>query len=266
VKKGFEPMTPGFRHVPYNDLDAVRNALSPATVAVLVECIQGEGGLTIASPDYLLGLRRLCDEKKLLLFLDGVQDGHFRTGRFQAFQRLLEGVENGGTFLPDGISMAKSLGGGFPIGAFWVRAPHADLLGPGTHATTFGGTPLGCAVALKILEVIQRENLADNVRKVGEFLRNGLLELSRQYPGVIQQVRGLGLMLGIELTPNIANLPGDSSKTQAVRFVNLLHAAGMLTVPAGAQVVRLLPALNLRQTEAEEGLKIISSIASKLAG
>jgi acetylornithine/N-succinyldiaminopimelate aminotransferase len=208
----------------------------------------------------------LCDEKKLLLFMDGVQCGHFRTGRFQSFQRILEGVRDGGAFLPDGVSMAKSLGGGFPIGAFWVRAPYADLLGPGMHATTFGGTPLGCAVALKVLEVIRRENLADNVRTVGEFLKSGLLELSRQYPGIIQQVRGLGLILGFELTPNIATLPGDSARTQAVRFVNLLHEAGMLTVPAGANVVRLLPALNLRPAEAEAGLSLITAVARKLAG
>src|SRR5215813_11119309 len=136
VKRGFEPVVPGFRHVPYNDLDATRAAISPATVAILIEGIQGEGGITPASPEYLLGLRRLCDEKKLLLFMDGVQDGHFRSGRFQSFQRILEDLSSSATYLPDGVSMAKSLGGGFPIGAFWVREPHADLLGPGTHAST----------------------------------------------------------------------------------------------------------------------------------
>ena len=125
VRKGFEPLVPGFRQVPYNDLEAVREALSPATAAVLIEGIQGEGGVTPATPEYLIGLRQLCDEKKLLLMMDGVQDGHFRTGRFQSFQRILE--KAGGDFLPDAISMAKSLGGGYPIGAFWIRAPYADL-------------------------------------------------------------------------------------------------------------------------------------------
>ena len=177
----------------------------------------------------------MCDEKKLLLLMDSVQCGHFRTGRFQSFQRILEGVPGGETFLPDGISMAKSLGGGFPIGAFWVRAPYADLLGAGTHGTTYGGSPLACAVALKILEVIQREKLADNARQVGEFLKSGLQQLAQKYPGVIQTVRGLGLMLGIELAPDIPKLPGDPGKTQAVRFANLLHAAGLLAIPAGAQ-------------------------------
>jgi acetylornithine/N-succinyldiaminopimelate aminotransferase len=264
VKKGFEPQVPGFRQVPYNDLAAMRAAISPATAAILVEGIQGEGGILPATPDYLLGLRQLCDEKKLLLLMDEVQCGHFRIGRFQSFQRILEGVPGGEKFLPDGISMAKSLGGGFPIGAFWVRAPYADVLGAGSHGSTYGGSPLACAVALKILDVIQRENLADNVRQVGGYFKSGLQALAQKYPSVIQTVRGLGLMLGIELTANIPNLPGDSSKTQAIRFVNLLHAAGLLAIPAGAQVMRFLPPLNLRQSEAEEGLKLIESVVAKL--
>src|SRR5882724_6822860 len=242
VKKGFEPMTPGFRHVPYNDLQAMREAISPATVAILIEGVQGEGGVTQATPEYLLGLRALCDEKKLLLLMDGVQCGHFRTGRFQSFQRILENSQlstlNSQPFLPDGIAMAKSLGGGFPIGAFWARAPYADLLGAGTHGTTFGGTPLGCAVALKILEVIQRENLADNARNIGGFLKSGLEQLAQKYPGVIHNVRGLGLMLGMELVPNLAKLPGDSAKSQSLRFVSVLHAAGLLTIPAGTLTKR----------------------------
>ncbi|HMP81121.1 MAG TPA: aminotransferase class III-fold pyridoxal phosphate-dependent enzyme, partial [Verrucomicrobiota bacterium] len=178
VKKGFEPMMPGFRHVPYNDLQAMRDAISPATVAIMVEGIQGEGGVTPASPEYLLGLRALCDERKLLLLMDGVQCGHFRTGRFQSFQRILEGVSGGEHFVPDGISMAKSLGGGFPMGAFWVRSPYADLLGAGTHGTTYGGTPLACAVALKVLEVIEKERLAENARAVGDHLKSSLLALA----------------------------------------------------------------------------------------
>lgn len=263
VKRGFEPMAPGFRQVPYNDLDAMTAALSPATVAIMVEGVQGEGGVTPATPEYLLGLRRLCDEKKLLLFMDGVQCGHFRTGRFQSFQRILEGVPN--SFLPDGISMAKSLGGGFPIGAFWVRAPYADLLSAGTHGTTFGGSPLACSVSLSILQVIQRENLAENAWRVGEYFKNGLLELRERYPAVVQNVRGLGLMIGLELTPNISALPGESTKTQATRFANLLHSAGLLAIPAGTQILRFLPSLNLREAEAEEGLKIIESVVAKLA-
>ena len=264
VKKGFEPMVAGFRHVPYNDLAAMRAALSPATAAILIEGIQGEGGVTPATPEYLLGLRRLCDEKRLLLLMDGVQCGHFRSGRFQSFQRLLEGVPGAEGFQPDAISMAKSLGGGFPIGAFWVRAPYADLLGPGTHATTYGGSPLACAVALRILEVIETEGLADNARQVGAFLKSGLEELAAKYPGVLRQVRGVGLMLGFELAPDLAKLPGDRAKPQSIRLVNHLQAAGLLTIPAGTQVIRLLPALNLRPTEAQEGLNIIAAACASL--
>jgi predicted acetylornithine/succinylornithine family transaminase len=264
VKKGFEPMTPGFRQVPYNDLEAMRAAISPATAAILIEGIQGEGGVTPASPEYLLGLRKLCDERKLLLFMDSVQCGHFRSGRYQSFQRILEGVPGGERFLPDGISMAKSLGGGFPIGAFWVRAPYADLLSAGTHGTTYGGNPLACAVALKILSVIQQEKIAENVRQTGDYFKNGLKDLAGKYPSVIQSVRGLGLMLGIVLNPE-AKLPGDSSKTVAVRFANLLHQAGLLAIPTGTNIMRFLPPLNLRQSEAAEGLKILESVIAPLA-
>lgn len=265
VKKGFEPMVPGFRQVPYNDLNAMRAALSPATAAILVEGIQGEGGVTPATPEYLLGLRRLCDEKNLLLLMDEVQAGHFRSGRYQSWQRVLEGVPGGEKFLPDGVSMAKSLGGGFPMGAFWVRAPYADLLSAGTHGTTYGGGPLACAVALRILEVIERDHLAENVRKVGLQLKGGLEQLAQKYPTALKSARGLGLMLGMELASPIPNLPGDPAKTVSVRVANLFHDAGLLTVPAGAQILRLLPPLNLRPSEVQEALHLIESVVAKIA-
>ena len=266
VKKGFEPVTPGFRHVPFNDLGAARDAISPATIAIMIEGVQGEGGVTPATPEYLLGLRQLCDEKKLLLLMDGVQCGHFRTGKFQSFQCILENVPGGKKFLPDGLSMAKSLGGGFPIGAFWVRGPFADLLGPGTHATTFGGTPLACAVALKILEVIERDHLAENARQLGDRLKSELERLVKTYPTVFQSARGFGFMLGLELVakekiPALA--AGD--QTAAVQFVNRLHAAGVLTIPAGTQTIRLLPPLNLKPHEAAEGIAKIEELAKALA-
>ena len=266
VKKGFEPMVSGFRHVPYNDLQAMRDAISPATVAILIEGIQGEGGIAPASAEYLLGLRQLCDDKKLLLMMDSVQRGHFRTGRFQSFQRTLEGVPSAETFMPDAISMAKSLGGGMPMGAFWVREPHADLLGPGTHGTTYGGTPLACAVALRILEVIERENLAENARVLGAWLKNEINRLAAKYPGVIKGGRGLGFMLGIELMER-EKIPAfaTTEKTSSIQFVNRLHDAGVLTIPSGAQVVRLLPALNLTRLQAEEGMQIIESVAASLS-
>ncbi len=263
VKKGFEPMVQGFRHVPFNDLQAAYSAISPATAAILIEGVQGEGGITAATPEYLLGLRRLCDEKKLLLLMDGVQCGHFRTGRFQSFQRILEGVAGSDDFLPDGISMAKSLGGGFPMGAFWARAPYADLLSPGTHATTYGGTPLACAVGLKVLEVIQREKLADNARATGEFLKEELTKLSQQFPKIIKAVRGFGMMVGFELAADIPTFAANG-KAASLQFVTRLHEAGALTIPSGNQVVRLLPPLNLRRSEAEEGLALISSVVKKI--
>ena len=263
VKKGFEPMMPGFRHVPFNDLQAMRDAISPATAAIMIEGVQGEGGISPASPEYLLGLRALCDEKKLLLLMDVVQCGHFRTGKFQSYQRILEGVPGGEKFVPDGISMAKSLGGGFPMGAFWVRSPYADLLGAGTHGTTYGGTPLACAVALKVLEVIEREKLADNARATGEFLKSEINRLAKTYPTVVKGARGMGLILGIELAENIPAFAGNE-KTPALQFVNRLHDAGVLTIPSGNQIARLLPALNLTRGEATEGVAIIESVVKKL--
>jgi acetylornithine/N-succinyldiaminopimelate aminotransferase len=263
VKKGFEPMTPGFRHVPYNDLVAMRAAISPSTVAIMIEGVQGEGGLNLALPEYLLGLRALCDEKKLLLLMDSVQCGHYRTGKFQSFQRILENVPGGEKFLPDGISTAKSLGGGFPIGAFWVRAPFADLLGAGTHGTTFGGTPLACAVALKVLEVIEQEKLDENAHQLGEWMLKELKRLAETYPSVIKNARGLGFLLGLELAEKIPAFAA-SEKPAAVQFVNRLHAAGVMTIPAGTHVIRLLPPLNLKPQEAAEGISKIEEAVKSL--
>jgi acetylornithine/N-succinyldiaminopimelate aminotransferase len=263
VKKGFEPAVPGFRHIPFNDLEAARNAISPATIAILIEGVQGEGGVTPATPEYLLGLRALCDEKKMLLLMDGVQCGHYRTGKFQSFQKILEDVPGGEKFLPDGLSMAKSLGGGFPMGAFWVRSPYADLLNAGTHGTTYGGTPLACAVALKILEVIEKENLAEQARKLGAWLKSEIERLAKTYPTVVKSARGMGFILGIELCEKIPAFAAND-KTPALQFVNRLHAAGVLTVPAGNQIVRLLPPLNLKPQEAGEGITKIEEVVKSL--
>jgi acetylornithine aminotransferase/acetylornithine/N-succinyldiaminopimelate aminotransferase len=194
VKAGFGPMPDGFRcDVPFNDLEAMRAAVGPRTAALLIEGIQGEGGITAASVEYLLGLRRLCDEKNILLMVDAVQCGHFRSGCFQSYQRVLSdalGAEEAGRFVPDAVSMAKSLGGGFPMGAFWVAPRWADLLGPGSHGTTYGGTPLGCAVALKVLEIIQRDHLPDHARETGQWLHAQIAALADAYPHVVQGARG----------------------------------------------------------------------------
>jgi acetylornithine aminotransferase/acetylornithine/N-succinyldiaminopimelate aminotransferase len=197
--------------------------------------------------------------------MDGVQCGHFRTGRFQSFQRILEGVEGGENFLPDAISMAKSLGGGFPIGAFWVREKHATLLGPGSHGTTFGGTPIACAVALKVLEVIERDKLAGNAREQGAWLLHQLERLMAENPRVITAVRGLGLMLGFELAPK-ENLPAFAGveKAASIQFVTRLHEFGVLTIPSGDSVVRLLPPLTLTRTQAGEGISAIERVVKSL--
>lgn len=264
VKKGFEPMVAGFRQVPFNDLDAMRAAVTPQTAAILVEAIQGESGITPATTDYLLGLRKLCDEKKMLLLLDEVQAGHFRTGRFQSWQRILENVPGVGEFSPDAVSMAKSLGGGFPIGAFWVREQYAGILSAGTHATTFGGTPLGCAVALKVLEIIERDDLADHARELGEFMKGELARLIRKFPSVLKEMRGFGLMIGLEFRNDAPCFRG-AEKTAALQVVDRLHQAGVLTVPAATTVVRLLPALNLTRPDAMEGLRAIEAVVAALA-
>jgi acetylornithine aminotransferase/acetylornithine/N-succinyldiaminopimelate aminotransferase len=264
VKKGFEPMVTGFRQVPFNDLDAMRVAITPQTAAILIESVQGESGITAATPEYLLGLRNLCDERGILLLLDEVQAGHFRTGRFHGWQRVLENVPGAENFLPDAISMAKALGGGFPIGAFWVRDKFADVLSAGTHATTFGGNPLGCAVALKVLEVIERDQLADNAREIGRFMADEFQRLIRKFPAVLKEVRGFGLMIGLEFRADARGFRG-ADKTPALQVVERLHAAGALTVPAGTAVIRLLPALNLSRPEAMEGLHTIEGLVAELA-
>lgn len=243
IKAGFGPAVPGFVHVPFNDLAAVEKAITPQTAAVLIEGIQGEGGVTPATADFLLGLRALTRKRNLLLMMDAVQCGMFRTGKFQSYERVLENHPAGADFLPDAISMAKSLGGGFPIGAVWMHERVADLLQPGSHGTTYGGTPLACAVALAVLDVIAEENLADNIRARGEQLAAGLETLKKSKP--IKLVRGLGGMLGAEI---------EGSHLEAVgRLAN----AGLLIVPAGTNVLRFLPPLNISAEEVDEALAIM---------
>lgn len=265
VKKGFEPMPTGFRHVPFNDLEAIEQAISPATVAIIIEGIQGEGGINIAEPEFLIGLRKLCDEYKLLLLMDEVQCGQYRTGMFHSYQRILE--KQSYNFIPDGVSMAKGLGNGFPIGAVWIRAPYADVLGPGSHGNTFGGNPLACAVALSVLEVISQEHLDQNARMLGTYALDRLQRLAYNFPQIIQNVRGLGLMIGIELSTEdrcpIFKL--QSSTPPSIQFIERLHQYGVLAIPAGSYVIRLLPPLNITQPQLDEGLQAIEEVVKELA-
>ncbi len=260
MKEGFAPLLQGFVHVPYNDIDAVRSAISPATVAVMIEGIQGEGGVHPATAQYLLGLRQLCDEHNLLLLWDGVQCGHFRTGSFQSFQTILG--DQIGDFLPDAVGMAKALGGGFPMSAVWISEQHAEVLGPGTHGSTFGGNPMACAVANKILEVIDRDNLAANAHELGHFFIDELSTLREKYPAAIREVRGLGMMIGIEMGDGFGSF--DDSKPAAVQWVSALHETGVLTIPTGSSVVRFLPPLNLTKEEAQAGLDLFEQTVQKV--
>jgi len=259
VKKGFEPAVAGFVHVPFNDLAAVRATIQPQTVGVLIEPIQGESGITPAKPEFLRGLRQLCDERNLLLLFDEVQCGLGRTGDWCAYHTLL-GADR---VQPDAISWAKGIAGGVPMGAIWVRKrnvrfadgttkPLCDLLGPGTHASTFGGTPLACAAALAVLDVIEKEGLLKNAREVGA---HACSQLSTLHPQLLREVRAIGLMIGIELAANVADLKPSlkaEGKTPAAIFVGALHDAGLLAVPAGTHTIRWLPPLNVTRAEVNE--------------
>jgi len=236
VKKGFEPMVDGFRHVPFNDLDAVAKAVGPKTGAILVEPIQGESGIQPATPAFLRGLRRLCDERRLLLMFDEVQCGMGRTGEFCGYKSIAPDVQ------PDAISWAKSLGGGFPIGAIWTRTPYANVLGPGTHATTFGGTPLACVAALAVLETIEREHLTANARDIGGYFVAQLQALAKQSTA-IKDVRGLGLMIGVEFAADAKTMTGK------------LSARGLIGIAAGANVIRFLPPLNITRADVDEAME-----------
>jgi predicted acetylornithine/succinylornithine family transaminase len=236
VKHGFEPPVEGFRHVPFNDLDAVAKAITPKTVAVLLEAIQGESGIRPATPEFLRGLRRLCDERQLLLMFDEVQCGMGRTGEFLGFRAIAPDVQ------ADAISWAKGLGGGFPIAAIWVRGPYADVLGPGTHGTTFGGTPLACSVALAVLDALERDGLLRNAREVGEYFIGMLRALAAKCPP-IREVRGIGLMIGVDVA------------LEARPAVLQLAEYGLIGIAAGKNVVRFLPPLNITRADVDEAVE-----------
>jgi acetylornithine/N-succinyldiaminopimelate aminotransferase len=244
IQQGFAPLVPGFRHVPFNDLAAVEAAITPQTAAILIEDIQGEGGVFVATPEYLLGLRKLADAHDLLLMLDGVQAGYFRTGRWQGYERILEEVSGAESFRPDAIAMAKSLGAGYPIGAVWIREPYQDVFGPGSHGTTYGGSPLACAVALTVLDIVERETLADNIRARGEELVRGLTALVGTHG--ITAVRGMGGIVGMVM-----------EKEEPAAVVARLTGAGLLLIPAANQAVRFLPPLNVTSAEIAEALRIV---------
>ena len=243
IKKGFAPLLDGFVHLPFQNLDAVSAAIGPKTAAVLVEPVQGEGGIHVASADFLAGLRRLCDRHDLLLLFDEIQCGLGRTGEWCGWKSVDSSV------MPDGVSWAKGIANGFPLGAFWASSSRGlcDLLGPGTHGTTYGGNPVCCAAAAKVLEIIQRDRLCENAVVQGARLRDGLLGLKSPR---IREVRGIGLMVGFELTD-------ETDANVALAFAKKLMTAGLLAIPAGERVIRLLPPLNVTAAEVDEALEKI---------
>jgi acetylornithine aminotransferase/acetylornithine/N-succinyldiaminopimelate aminotransferase len=264
VKKGFEPMVEGYTHIPFNDIAALTEASeAPETVAVLMEPVQGEGGIHPVSPDYLRAARALCDRRSMLLLFDEVQCGLGRTGDWNGWDTLAPDVK------PDAVSWAKGIAGGFPLGAVWVSSrpvqlrsgevkPLCDLLGPGSHGTTFGGTPLICAGALEVLSVIEEERLLENARQQGQRALEALRGLGSPW---IREVRGVGLMLGIELVADFATrraLP--QGKAPSIFMVECLHEAGLLTIPSGTHILRWLPPLNVKASEVDEAVRILSSV------
>lgn len=241
-RKGFQPDVKGFVHVNFSDLDAVRHAIGPKTVAVLAEAVQGEGGIRPASKEFMVGLRRLCDDHKLLLLLDEVQCGMGRTGQYFGYQNY--GVE------PDAMSMAKALANGFPIGAFEVQQKFKDLLPPGTHASTFGGNPLACAAGIAVFETFEKDNVLDNCRRMGARLCGKLQELKLRHPG-IKEVRGLGLMVGVDLGQPVGDL------------VKAAREAGLLILSAGETVLRIMPPLTVQDEEIDLAVSLIDSVLAK---
>jgi acetylornithine/N-succinyldiaminopimelate aminotransferase len=262
VKQGFFPLVSGFIHVPYGDLESTSAAIQPQTVAILVEPVQGEGGIHISGKIFLQGLRALCNEHNLLLLFDEVQCGIGRTGTWCGWK----GVGCDRVF-PDGVSWAKGIANGFPLGAFWVSAckkgkigPLCDLLGPGSHGSTYGGNPVSCAAALTVLRVIEEEQLLKNALELGALFYKKLTNISCP---AITDVRALGLMVGVETS--LAASPNDR-RTPAVRLADALIKEGLLAIPAGKQVLRFLPPLNVRQCEIEEAVeKFIQALSDQKA-
>ncbi|MGB8275494.1 MAG: aspartate aminotransferase family protein [Alphaproteobacteria bacterium] len=240
--KGFEPLLDGFDHVAFGNLNELRAAVGSETAAILVEPIQGEGGVVVADADYMRGLRAVADEFGLLLFYDEVQCGMGRTGRL--FAHEWAGVA------PDVMALAKGLGSGFPIGACLATERAATGITPGSHGSTFGGNPLAMAVANAVLDVMLADGFLENVRRTGALLKRELQRIAAQYPQIIQGVRGVGLMLGLECVVPNAVLQAR------------LREAGLLTAGAGNNVIRVLPPLVIGEQQALEACGILESVCA----
>ncbi len=237
-QKGFGPLPEGFRQLPYNDVDAL-GQISTDTRAVIVECVQGEGGVNMGNADFLKKIGKICKEKDIILIVDEIQTGMGRTGKMFAYEHF--GLD------PDIISLAKGLGSGVPIGAILAKEEIASQIVPGDHGSTFGGNPLACAAALASLEVILEEELLSNSQKTGKYLKDKLTELAKNYP-FIKEVRGMGLMLGIVFEPQCRPI--------AIRLME----RGLLVSCTAMHVIRLVPPLILKLDEANSILAILKEI------
>ena len=253
-QKGFEPLVEGFAYVPYNDIVAMENAIADIdegdrrVVAVMIEPLQGEGGVIPGDLDYFLRLRKICDENNILLIFDEVQVGIGRTGKLWGYENL--GVE------PDIFTSAKGLAGGIPIGAMLCKDSCA-IFEPGNHASTFGGNPLVCAAGLGVLQTIEQENILQNVESRGEQLRTRLIAIANDYPNLFIEVRGWGLINGIEINPDIS--------LTSIDLVNAAMKEGLLLAPAGAKVLRFVPPLIISAQEVDRAAEILRSVISKIS-
>lgn len=251
--KGFTPMVQGFDYVPYNDFEALKlkveslNAYGPRVAAILLEPLQGEGGVNPGNADYFQQVRQLCDETGILLMMDEVQVGMGRSGKLWGHENL--DIE------PDVFTLAKGLGGGFPIGAMLCNAK-ANVFQPGDHASTFGGNPFVCRVGMTVVQTIERENLLANVQARGEQLRAGLAGLVARYPKQLAGARGWGLINGLVLQP-------DGEKV-AIDIVKAALDEGLLLVPAGVTVVRFVPPLVVTEAEVDEAISIMARALAKV--
>ena len=241
--EGFEPKLEGFDNVEFGNIEAVKNAITKNTAAILIEPIQGEEGIKVADKQFIQNLRKVADENNLLLAFDEVQCGMSRTGYLHAYEYY--------ETIPDIISIAKSVAGGFPLGACLATKNAASGMTTGVHGTTYGGNPLAMSVASAVLNEISNQDFLQNVRKVGAELKSSLQNLQKQYPDVISEIRGVGLMLGIKINENFEN------NTIVERFI----ANNLLTVPANGNVIRLLPPLIITSDHVKEAIiKIEKSI------
>ncbi len=237
---GFEPMVPGFEYIPYDDIAAAAQMLDEKTAAILVEPIQGEGGINIPSPDYLAELRRLCDRRGVLLILDEVQTGMGRTGKWFAYQH--------GGATPDILTCAKALAGGVAMGVMIASPVVAEVLKPGMHASTFGGNPIACRAAIATIETIEQDGLLERGIAIGERFRARFEEMRADLGGLIREIRILGTMIGMDLTIDAADIVGRCLERRLL--INATHG----------HVIRLLPALTITDEQIDEGCSILAEV------